>query len=211
MAMCQCRCGPPHLSRIVEGLHHVPWSALGSCPKPHRTCHGAATLIDVGETPLPCLRPPGSKPHVGVQGDHPRTGGVLDASKEGGLFTSVWFSLTSDFAQSQDLWSKGVRLRHTNRVVVAPIVDHPDTDGQWAQGCLQIVQQRANALAFVPHGYHHFKDRCLPILLPARVSLEQGGLKPPVAPAQQGERVAQKGGKNKDQERVREVIHWERF
>ncbi len=136
---------------------------------------------------------------------------MFNASKEGGFLASLGFFLTGDCAQSHDLWSEGVRLCHTNRIVIAPIVNHPNAHGHRAKGCLQVVQQRSDALGFVAHGDHHFKDRCLPIVLPARVSLEQGGLTPPMAPAQQGERVAQKGRKHENQERVREVIHWKRF
>jgi len=73
LPMRQCRSGPPHLCSIVKGLHLGPSSALVSSPKPHRARHCATSLIDEGESLLPRWPPSWSKPHVGIQGDHPRT------------------------------------------------------------------------------------------------------------------------------------------
>lgn len=127
---------------------------------------------------------------------------MFHASKEGGFLSSLGFSLTGDCAQSHDFWGKGVRLCHTNRVVVAPIVDHPNAYGHRAKGCLQIVQQHSDALGFIPHGHHHIKGRCLRLALSVLVLWGQVGFVPPSAPTQQGGHVAQKGRDHEPKEHV---------
>ena len=127
---------------------------------------------------------------------------MFNASKEGGFLSSLGFSPTGDCAQRHYFWSEGVRLCHTNRVVVAPIVDHPNAHVHRAKGCFQIVQQRSDALGFVPHGHHHLKGRCLRLALSVRVHWDQVGFVPPSAPTQQGEHVAEKGCDHEPEEDV---------